>query len=209
MVRVNQSAGSGQDINRPHTGFAASSTSYATFKLTVPSTAPGGGAPVHTTADYFAHARPSINPNNFRGRIYVGPPTGGGNYGLYISVTSSGTSPPVAFPTDLSYNTQYTVVASYDPVAGTSQLWVNPTSSGSTSATSGPFVAAAGEAIDQYAFRQAAVTTSFQDVDDLEVHSTFPIVATVPGANDIALALLAILMLGTGAVTVVRARAKA
>ena len=28
VVRVNQSAGSGQDINRPHTGFAASSTSY-------------------------------------------------------------------------------------------------------------------------------------------------------------------------------------
>lgn len=208
-IRLNQSAGSGQDVNRPHAAFAATSTSYAMFKLTVPSIAPGGGAPVHATADYFAHARPSINPNNFRARVYVGPPTGGGNFGLYISVTSSGTSPPVAFPTDLSYNTQYTVVTSYDPVAGTSQMWVNPTSSASTSATSGPFALAAGEAIDQYAFRQAAVTTTFQDVDDLEVHSTFPIVPSLPGANDIALALMAIAMLGTGAVTVVRARANA
>lgn len=202
-ARVEQSGGSGEDINRLFPAQSTSATTYASFKLRVPSLGPGGGATTWGVGDeYFAHFRTAAN-FNFRARLYASAPTGGGNFSLKISATSSGTSVPVAWPTDLSYDTVYNVVTAYNAATGTASLWVNPASQASPSVSS-VHATAIGEPVDSYALRQASLGSSHQVVDDLIVSQSF--VTSVPAAGAIASWVLAFAMLALGAVFVVRAR---
>lgn len=154
------------DVNRALSAAQpANAKTYACLKVRVEGNAP-------SSANYFAHLRPgATNPNNFRSRLYVGEVAGFTSFTFAISATSSGTTPPVYWPTALNFGQVYTVVHSYDAATGEAKLWVNPVSEASASVSSAAG-AAAGEIIDQYAFRQST-STVVQYCDDLKVGQTF------------------------------------
>lgn len=154
------------DVNRALSAAQpASATTYACLKVRVEGNAP-------SSANYFSHFRPgATNPNNFRSRVYVGEVAGFTSFTFAISATSSGTTPPVYWPVALNFGQVYTVVHSYDAATGEAKLWVDPITEASASVSSSA-AAAAGESIDQYAFRQSS-STVVQYCDDLKVGQSF------------------------------------
>lgn len=152
------------DVNRPHAAQAANATTYACLKVRV------DGSPVSVGGNYFAHMRPSANPNNFRSRLFT-TDFGGSDFTFGIASTSSGTTPTVPWGSGLTFGVVYTVVHSYNAATGESKLWVNPVTEASPSVSS-TALAAAGESIDQYAFRQST-STVVQYCDDLKVGQSF------------------------------------
>jgi hypothetical protein len=152
------------DVNRALSAVQpASATTYACLKVRVDGTVVAGGG------NYFAHFRPSANPNNFRSRVFT--TDGGAAFTFGIAATSSGTTPTVAWGSPLNFGQVYTVVHSYNAATGEAKLWVDPVTEASPSVSSAA-AAAAGESIDQYAFRQS--TSSVQQFcDDLKVGESF------------------------------------
>lgn len=204
-ARVEQSALSGEDVNTTFPVQSTSAKTWASFKLRVPSIAPGGGAPTFGAGDYFAHFRPLTLINNFRARVYTLAPTGSG-YKLGLSTTSSGTSPIVPMAADLNFDQDYTVVISYDAATGTSTLSVNGVAGQVVSAN----VAAIGEDINQFALRQASTGVHHQFVDDIRVgQDSSDLSPDVPGVLPAGVAALASLMFGAGALVTFRRTRKA
>ena len=204
-VRVEQSAGSGEDDNVTFPVQATTATTRARFTLNVPSVAPGGGAPTFGAGDYFAHLRPATLVNNFRARVYTIAPVAGGNYSLGLSTTSAGTSPIVPMTVDLNFNQDYSVVISYNAATGTSTMSVDGIAGQVVSASA----AAVGEDISGFALRQSAVATTYQIVDDVVVGQTREDLgpSTLPGMAPVGAVALASLLLGAGAlITFRRAR---
>ena len=76
--------------------------------------------------EYFAHL-------DFRARMDVVAPSGGGDYSVGIS--SSTSSAQATWGTDLTFGTTYRAVIKFDQVTGTAQLWIDPTVSTDTSIT--------------------------------------------------------------------------
>jgi hypothetical protein len=155
------------DVNRAFAAQANTATTYACMMVRV------DGSPVSSGAtNYFAHFRSSVNTFNFRSRVFVMNEPGGATFTFGLNTTSTSVSSPnISWGTALTFGQVYTVVHSYNATTGESKLWVNPVTEASASISSS-VVAAAGEAIDQYAFRQATTVVQ-QFVDDLKVGQTF------------------------------------
>jgi hypothetical protein len=213
-ISVAQSAGSGEDDNHPFATQGTTGKTYVGFELTVPA-----GSVMGTTNDYFIHFRPSPDTLNFVTRVFVGPPTAGGDYNIGVGSGSLTTTPFATWSTGLSFGTSYRIVAAYDPVSGGSQLWVNPVNEASTSINTGASATVTNRTVSSIAVRQASPTgaTSSQLIgrrvgDDLgpglSVATTFDEVGNlpVPGLMEWGLSALAALLLITGASFAMRRR---
>lgn len=164
---LQQGAGSREDLNTPFVGQGNQATTYACFIVTVTHTAPV----VAGSSDYFAHFLPTANPTFFRTRIYVvGVAAGTGDYTLGLSATSGGVTQ--IWPTPLAYGTSYRVVSSYNGLTGETRLWVNPTLESDFHLTD-VVLAAAGENVNAYAFRQSSGVGVAQRIDNLVVSNVF------------------------------------
>jgi len=117
--------------NDDHRLFAAQSTTtrtYACFIANIPTFA-GAPKPI-----YFAELKDG-GAANLVSRVYVvSHPTGGWTFGISHGSTGAAVG-LTAWPTALSFNTDYTLVINYDPVNHTSSLWVNPANELSPSVT--------------------------------------------------------------------------
>lgn len=196
---IEQSSGSGEDVNLPYTQRGATDTTYAKFSFRVPS-----GNPVNPDAQglYFAHFKTS--GNFFQARTGVLSPAGGGDFVLAMNAQSSDLGAGASWSGDLSFDTWYTVVTSFNAMTAEARLWLDPTDSGSTSIShTGGFT---GDLLEQYALRQSSDYTGFIDVDDIVVGETFndvfPVVAGVPTVSGWSIGTMILGVLGACALIV-------
>jgi len=175
VVTLEFSGGSGEDVNLPFAARANDATTYASFTLNVPS-----GNPVNPDGNgsYFAHFKDVSF--GFRARTGLVSPAAGGDYGLGINASSSSIGSGAVWATDLLFDTNYTVVISYDAATGESKLWVDPANAGSTSIS---HTGSTGTIVEQFAWRQSNDHTGFITVDDLVVGGTFDDVTVADPAN--------------------------
>lgn len=176
VVTLDFQGGAGEDINIPFAPFADTATSYAAFTLNVPS-----GNPVNPdgSGSYFAHFKDS--GFGFRARTGLLSPAASGDFGLGINASSSNIGAGAVWASDLLFDTNYTLVVSFDAATGTSQLWVDPTSSAATSVShTGTSV---GTLIESFAWRQSNDHTGFINVDNLVVGGSFDDVTVADAAN--------------------------
>lgn len=109
------------------------------------------------------------------GFVYLMAPAAGGNFRLGIS-NGALTQPS----SDLTFNTTYKVVVSFDYDTGLSDLWINPASEASPKlTTTGDLVAATARGINEVALQQSRATST-QIIDNLIVASTFAEALTAP-----------------------------
>lgn len=171
------SSGSGEDINLPFTSGAlgASDDVYASFTLNVPS-----GNPVNPNGDgsYCAHFKDSSF--GFRGRFGLLSPAGSGDFTVAINTSSANLGAGGVWATDLSFDTNYTIIISYDAATGDSNLWVDPTSVSSTSVTAN---GSAGTLIESVCLRQSNDHTGFIYISELVAGDTFGDVLPVPSGG--------------------------
>ena len=122
------SGGSGEDINLAFSPLTATDDVYASFTLNVPS-----GNPVNpdNNGSYFLHFKDAGFA--FRGRFGLLSPAGTGDFGVGINASGSSLGGGAVWPDDLVFDTDYTVVVSYDAATGESKLWVDPRGSASAS----------------------------------------------------------------------------
>ena len=165
VATLNQSAGSGEDVNLAFPVRSATDEVYCAFKLNVPS-----GNPVNPlTGLYFIHFKDAAS--GFRGRTGVRAPAGTGDYQIAINADNANLSLGATWPADLAFDTDYTIVFSWNAATGASSLWVDPTASTDPSVTHQGV--AVGTLISQIALRQSAEYTGFINVDDVYVGATF------------------------------------
>ncbi|MCB9877789.1 MAG: hypothetical protein H6835_09330 [Planctomycetes bacterium] len=164
-ARLEQGSGSGEDINIAFPAFGATDVIYASFTFNVPS---GGQVVTSATGSYWAHVKTS--GTFYHARVGFLTPTSGGDFILAISDTSDMTA-GVSWPTELSFDTDYSVVVSWDAGTGENKLWLNPWAEASPSlSVTGAFT---GDLIEGFALRQASNHTGFIDVDNVVVGHTF------------------------------------
>ncbi len=157
-VTLQQSAGSGQDVNSA-LGYiqAAGETLYAAFDLTVTGTTP-------VTSTYFAHFKNNVT--GFASRVFVTP---NGTTGFKMGLSASGSSAGATWGETLALGSTYRIVHSYSYSTGEARLWVDPTEVASTSIANTGTASVASQA---YALRQSTGNSS-QVIDNLKVASTF------------------------------------
>lgn len=154
-----------EDVNSTFEGgfaMGAGSVLYSGFDLTVPAVSAA------ITDGAFAHFLTGTTA--FDARIWITAPTSGG-FRLAISNDNSITDGDGEVRTsDLSFDTKYRVVTSYDFTNKQGKIWINPVdiSSASLAATDPGF----SDAAIAYAFREAAGNTQ-QQLDNLVVSSDF------------------------------------
>ena len=121
----------GNPANDDHRLFTAQPTTaktYACFVANIPAFA-GVPKPI-----YFAMLKDG-GTSIFVSRVYVvNFPGGGWTFGISHSSTAAGVG-LTRWTAPLNFNTDYTLVINYDPVARTSSLWVNPFTEASPSVT--------------------------------------------------------------------------
>ncbi|MDA7936342.1 hypothetical protein N9B90_00205 [bacterium] len=168
--------GSGEDISLPCAQFADDATCYASFTLNVPS-----GSPVDpdNNGSYFAHFKDVSF--GFRARTGLMSPAANGDYGIGINASSSSIGGGAVWASDLLFDTNYQVVINFDALTGTSQLWIDPTSSASTSVSHTG--SQTGTIINNFSWRQASDHTGLITVDNLVVGGSFADVTVVDTAN--------------------------
>jgi hypothetical protein len=171
---LDQSAGSGEDVSKSFAAFGAADTIYASFRFRVPS-----GNPVNPLAAglYFAHFKDATTA--FRARTGVRSPASTGDFGLAIHADNANLSLGVTWATDLTFDTWYAVVISWDAATGTSRLWLNPTCGTSPSITHTGTLT--GTLMSGFALRQSSDYTGFIHVDDVVVGRNFADV--LPGSG--------------------------
>jgi hypothetical protein len=174
---VNGTSGNSDDDSR---GFAAQSTTTKTYyclNLTLP--AGQSASTVHTTFAFLMDA----TTTNFFGRLFLMPSATAGKYQVGIAPGSCN-SPclPASWPGLLNLGQQYRIVVSYDPVAGASELWVDPASQADVNVSSSAFSGTAplNAAVEKFGFRQGAAPTGYSgtnawqwQVDNLGVADSF------------------------------------
>lgn len=118
----------GNDDHRLFTAQPLTGKTYACFIANIPSFA-GVPKPI-----YFAELKDG-GASSLVSRVYVvNHPAGGWTFGISHGTTSA-TVGLTRWTAPLSFNTDYTIVINYDPVAKTSTLWVNPVNELSPSVT--------------------------------------------------------------------------
>lgn len=163
-------AGSREDANLPFAPLTATDLVYASFNLRVPS-----GSPVNPdgSGTYFVHFK--NNAFTFTARTGVLSPAAGGDFQLAINADNANLGAGAIWPVDLSFDTDYSVVISWDATTGESKLWLDPLAE--TSASIAHTGATTGAIIEQFALRQSNDHTGFVHVDDVVVGRTFADVA--------------------------------
>jgi hypothetical protein len=137
---------------------------YAGFKvkfLSLPKVVPG----------YFAHF------SSFRARLFAG--TSNAAAGSFRLQVANGTDTPTELPTDLSLNSNYTVVTRYVVDTATTTLWLNPAAESDAGVTATN--AQSATSISSYGFRQDSSFGADILVDDLRVGLSFA--AVLPTAS--------------------------
>ena len=166
IATLEQSGGSGEDVNRSFAPQGAADRTYAGFDLRVDtadlSELDGSGL-------YLAHFK--NDAFNFRGRTGVVQPPAGRGWGLAINGDSSNLGAGATWPSDLRFDTWYRVVISWDAGTGEAELWLNPTieTDPSITHTGGN----SGDLIEAFALRQSNDYTGFQGIDNVFVGHTF------------------------------------
>jgi hypothetical protein len=162
--KINLASAQGEDINAFLTNapFAAGGgfVFYSRFVVNFSALPTGNGG------DYFAHFKDFTT--GFRARVFA--MTNGAASGKYRLGIANGGFTTTGFPQDLSLGTPVVVITRYDLGAGTSTLWVNPTSESSTSLAAAD--GASSSTIYAYAFRQGGSSGNLS-VDDLKVATSF------------------------------------
>jgi len=160
VATLEQSIGSGEDVNRSFDPLGATDKIYAAFDLSVDpadlNVLDGSGLyVVHFKTDDFV----------FRGHTGVVQSPGRGDWGLAINADASNLGAGATWPVDLEFDTFYRVVISWDAGSGESELWVNPTVETDPSITHTG--ARSGDLIEAFALRQSNDYTGFQQIDDV------------------------------------------
>ncbi|GJM10189.1 MAG: hypothetical protein DHS20C11_24650 [Lysobacteraceae bacterium] len=165
QISLDQSSGSGEDINTSFMAMGSGDRIFAGFDLTLPS-----GQTVNPDANglYFAHFKDG-GTSNFRARVFITAPSGGGDFG--IGLDGNGSTPSVVWAGDLAFDTTYKVVVSYDYDSGDTELWVDPVDEMSTSITD--MAGTASTAIEAFALRQSNDYTGSQVIDNLSISDVF------------------------------------
>src|SRR5262249_4528774 len=133
---------------------------------------------------YFAHFKDSTT-TGFRDKIFVttnGVPT---NF-FRIGVANMSNFPTALISSNLSLNTDYTVVTRYAPSNASSTLWLNPSTEGSPSVTATDVVPTL--AVAAFALRESFSTPDGMGslyFDNLVVGTSFSDVISNPGAPSI------------------------
>lgn len=176
VATLDFSSGSGEDVNVPFAPFSATDTSYASFTLNVPS---GNPVDPDNNGSYFAHLKDS--GFGFRARTGLLSPAASGDFGIGINGDNSSIGNGAVWASDLSFDTNYTIVINWDATTGTSQLWVDPASMASTAIShTGTNT---GSLIESFALRQSNDHTGFITIDDVIVGHSFADVAAANPAN--------------------------
>ena len=166
---LNQGGGSREDANvQIGSTLGAGQTFYAGFDFTNSANA---------DIVYFAHFMSTAT--TFTSRLFIAPPTSGGNYTVGISDTS--TIGPT-WASDLSYGQTYRAVIGYEFDTRISRLWINPVLPTDTNLSSAAGVSSL--AVNALGLRQAGSTTiiSTQTIDNLIIGNSFAAVVPTPGA---------------------------
>ncbi len=177
VATLDQSSGSGEDVQLVFAPFGATDTIYASFTMNVPS-----GNPVNPDVNglYFAHFKDANFA--FRARTGLVSPVGGGDFGLAINGDNSALGAGATWATDLAFDTDYTVVISWDAATGAGTLWLDPVDMASTSISHTG--AGTGDLMEGFALRQSNDYTGFITVDNVLVGNSFADVAGgAPVAN--------------------------
>lgn len=171
QARLEQSAGSGEDVNRTFAVQGATAKTYASFDVTVENTTFTGNA-------YFAHLKDS-GTSLFRSRVFVVAAVGG--YQIALDNSGATPSPDATWPATLTFGQSYKVAISYNGTNGDAELWVDPVNEASAKIVSNDGTGA-GTLIESFALRQASMATgsSFQLVDNIKVGTTFDDVISPP-----------------------------
>lgn len=126
------------------------------------------GAPYSGSSnEYFAHL-------DFKARMDIVPPSGGGDFS--VGIASSSSTADATWASDLTFATSYRAIIKFDQLNGTAQLWISPSASTDTSisgATGSPTT------VTEFELRQS---DSSEDetirVDNLMIGQTFDDVVT-------------------------------
>jgi hypothetical protein len=114
------------------------------------------GAPIGgPDFEYFAHFKD--DGFGFRGRMDVQSPTGGGDYTVGISTTTS--TAEAIYPIDLTYGVTYNVIVEYNQTDNFSRLWIDAASD-TDMFIAGMVEGAPGTPITGFALRQSDSTTN-------------------------------------------------
>ncbi|MDQ6630836.1 MAG: immunoglobulin domain-containing protein, partial [Verrucomicrobiota bacterium] len=152
-----------EDISAAITGIGT--VVYASFKVNFSALPSASG-------DYFAHFKD--NSTGFRGRVFATTTNAlPGTFRLGISAAAG--SPNQILARDLTTNTEYLVVFSYDTVNFFGTLWVNPISASDPSVATSDTTT--NVVLTSFAFRQSGGIGSLS-VDDLRIGNSFADVVT-------------------------------
>ncbi|MEO6035722.1 MAG: immunoglobulin domain-containing protein [Verrucomicrobiota bacterium] len=162
-----------EDINTQVSG--GGTVLFASFKVNF-SSLPS------TSGDYFAHFKD--NGNNFRARIF-GTATNSLPGAFRMGISAAAATPNQILPRDLTTNTEYQVVFSYNTADFFGTLWINPTSESDPSVATSDITS--NIVLTAFAFRQSGGIGSMA-IDDLKVGNSFAdVVTSTPVAASIAL----------------------
>jgi len=163
-ISLEQSTGSGEDVNTGFTAIGAGDELYAGFDVRLPS---GQTVDPDVNGLYFAHFREGFN---FRCRVFVVTPTGGGDFAVGLDADDQTVA--VVWSPELSFDTTYRIITSYDFDTGNCVMWIDSTMDTDSSIvhTDGT----SGTTVDTYVFRQSNDYTGSQVIDNLVVSDTFP-----------------------------------
>ena len=179
-----------EDVNRlSGSTLGAGETLYASMIISVEDLR-GGTELFNGDEIYFAHFYSS-----FKSRVHLRDGSDSNHYTLGLSGSSG--APAAEWGSDLSFDTQYQVIFSYEFDTGISKLWVNPASEGDTSISD---VSSASVGLTGVALRQDFISGADHavvSVDAVALGSDFASVLPEPAS----LALLAL-----GGVSLLRRR---
>ncbi len=117
--------------------------------------------------EYFAHL-------DFKARMDIVPPSGGGDFS--VGIASSASSADAIWASDLTFGTSYRAIIKFDQLTGTAQLWISPTASTDTSISGATTNAVS---LKEFELRQSdSSENETVRVDNLMIGQTFDDVIT-------------------------------